>query len=178
MINLVCAFILVFNPHSHDDHGSHTHHDLNLKSAYLHIVADAITSVLAIAALLGAKYLRLQWLDPVMGFVGAGLIIRWSTHLLKDTAGILLDHEVESPLAGAITDQIELDGDSRVSDLHLWRVADRKYACIVSVVTTKMHTMEDYKKRLAPMLGLEHVTIEVCRCSGEGDEDVTIGELN
>ena len=168
-VNLVCAVILDVGVHSHDENGgeeeseSHTHHDLNLKSAYLHIVADALTSVLAVAALLGAKYMRLNWLDPAMGILGAGLIIRWSSHLLRETSGILLDWGSESSLAETITELIEADGDSKVSDLHLWQVAAQKYACIVSLVTTTKHTMEEYKKRLDHLPGLTHVTIEICR---------------
>ncbi len=175
-VNLICAVILAFDPHADEAHDHHVHHDLNLKSAYLHIVADAITSVLAVAALLGAKYLQLLWLDPVMGLVGAALILHWSVHLLRDTAAILLDHEVKSPLADQVIEQIEADGHSRVSDLHLWRVGDRKYACIVSVVTTAAHTMEDYKKRLSLLPALAHVTIEVCRHSVRGEE-ISIGEI-
>ncbi len=169
LVNLVCAFILNFRVHEHgnpDQAGSHpdAHEDLNLKSAYMHVLADAITSVLAIAALLGAKYLQLNWLDPLMGILGAGLIIRWAAHLLKDTSGILLDCEADSPLAEAIRQRIEADGDSKVSDLHLWKVADRKFACIVALVTSTRLSMEEYKERLAGLESIAHITIEICRC--------------
>jgi cation diffusion facilitator family transporter len=173
MVNLACALILNFRvQHPHEghhhhleaDHDHHAHDDLNLKSAYLHVMADALTSVLAIAALLGAKYLHLTWLDPAMGIMGAVLIVRWSAHLLKNTSGILLDCEANPPLVEIIREQIESDGDSVVSDLHLWKVADRKFACIVSLVTSTMFSMEDYKERLSNISGLAHITIEICRC--------------
>lgn len=166
IVNLACASILdVRAPAHHHDHGeARAHHDLNLKSAYLHVMADALTSVLAIAALLGAKHLQLNWLDPVIGILGAFLILRWATRLLKETSGILLDCETDSPLALNIREQIESDGDSRVSDLHLWKVADHKFACIVALVTSTRHTMEDYKARLSGLDELAHITVEICRC--------------
>jgi len=173
-VNVVCAVILNSGGHSHenahhheeDDHHAHSHHheDLNLKSAYLHVVADALTSVLAIAALIGAKYFNFVWLDPFMGIVGAVLIIRWSYLLLKDTGGILLEREIENPINDEIKHEIESDGDSIISDLHVWKVAQNKYACIVSLVTAKNCSIEDYKKRLAKVHELAHVTIEVHEC--------------
>ena len=176
-VNLVCAIILDFRGiargHDHDHHGepAHNHHhheptDLNLKSAYLHVVADALTSVLAIVALLGAKYFEWNWLDPFMGIVGAALIARWSISLLKDTSGILLElaHKTDSPLLDAIKTQIESDGDTKISDLHLWKVAPNKYACIVSLVTGNPCAIEEYKKRLKEYPELVHVTIEINSC--------------
>lgn len=170
-VNLLCAFILNFRVHSHQEH-SHCHshgtqENLNHKSAYLHIVADAITSVLAIFALLGAKFIQLNWLDPAMGLLGAFLILRWAVLLLKDTSVILLDHETDSELGEAIRAQIESDGDSRVIDLHLWKVADGRFACIISLVTAKKRSMEDYKERLAALPELAHITIEICPCQCE-----------
>lgn len=174
IVNVVCAIILDRSGKSHehahhhdeDDHHDHNHHheDLNLKSAYLHVVADALTSVLAIAALLGAKYFNFVWLDPFMGIVGAGLIMRWSYLLLKDTGGILLQREIDNPLADEIKHEIESDGDSIISDLHIWKVAQNKYACIVSLVTSKNCSIEDYKKRLEKVHELAHVTIEIFQC--------------
>ncbi|MGB5219269.1 MAG: CDF family Co(II)/Ni(II) efflux transporter DmeF [Smithella sp.] len=173
-VNVVCAVILNNGGHSHehahhhkeDDHHAHSHHheDLNLKSAYLHVVADALTSVLAIAALLGAKYFNVIWLDPFMGIVGAGLILHWSSMLLKETGSILLQRETDNPLADEIKHEIESDGDSIISDLHIWKVAQNKYACIVSLVTAKNCSIEEYKKRLAKVHELAHVTIEVHEC--------------
>jgi len=145
-------------------HSKHDHEDLNLKSAYLHVVADAMTSVLAIMALLGGKYLNFVWLDPFIGIVGAGLIIRWSFLLLKDTGGILLEREIDNPIADEIKTEIESDGDSKISDLHIWKVAQNKYACIVSLVTARNYSIEAYKARLNKIHELTHVTIEVNEC--------------
>ena len=175
LVNLVCAVILNSGGHSHehehhhqeeDEHSHHKHNDedLNLKSAYLHVVADALTSVLAIAALLGAKYFNFNWLDPFIGIVGAGLIIRWSFLLLKDTGGILLEREMNDPIVNEIKNEIESDGDSKISDLHIWKVAQNKYACMVSLVTARNYSIEEYKVRLNKVHELAHVTIEVNEC--------------
>jgi len=176
VVNLICAFILDFqtDSHEHDHHHSEytlahshpKHDDLNLKSAYLHVVADALTSILAIAALLGAKYFEWNWLDPFMGIVGAALIMRWAISLLKDTAGILLElaQEKDTPLMATIQTQIESDGDTKISDLHLWKVAQNKYACIVSLVTGNPCAVEEYKGRLDGIHELVHVTIEMNTC--------------
>jgi len=173
-VNLVCAVILNHGGHAHehehhhhgeDEHLHDLHEDLNLKSAYLHVVADALTSVLAIAALLGAKYFAFNWLDPLMGIVGAGLIIRWSFSLLKDTGGILLERETDHQIADEIKKEIESDGDSKICDLHIWKVAQNKYACIVSLVTARNYSIEEYKVRLNKVHELVHVTIEVNACS-------------
>jgi cation diffusion facilitator family transporter len=172
VVNAVCAFILnsASHPHSHEHHHhepheSHdAHADLNLKSAYLHVIADAMTSVFAMIALLGAKYLHLNWLDPFMGIVGAVMILRWTMLLLKVTASILLDRNTDSPLSQEITEHLESDGDTKISDLHIWKVADQKYACIVSLVTGQAHKIEDYRKRLRDVHELVHVTIEINQC--------------
>ncbi|KAF0154194.1 MAG: cation diffusion facilitator family transporter [Syntrophaceae bacterium] len=171
LVNVVCAFILTGvghgHEHSHEDRqGHHKHHyeDLNLKSAYLHVVADAMTSVLAIVALLGAKYFNVVWLDPFMGIVGAGLILRWSFSLLKDTGYILLQREADGEIVDEIKKEIESDGDSKICDLHLLKVAQNKYACILSLVTAQRRTIEDYKLRLRNIHELAHVTIEINQC--------------
>lgn len=173
LVNLVCAVILNMGAHSHthDHHGEnehkeshHTGDDLNLKSAYLHVITDAMTSIFAIIALLCAKYFTFNWLDPLMGIVGAALILRWAKLLLKDTSSILLDYETNSPLLKEIKEQIESDGDTRISDLHLWKVADSKYACIISLVTGKKYSIEEYKKKLRDMHELAHITIEINKC--------------
>jgi cation diffusion facilitator family transporter len=173
IVNLASASILNIGKVSHS-HNHHHHHDddtayhslddLNLKSAYLHVIADALTSIFAIVAILGAKYLKFNWLDPLMGIVGAALISRWAALLLKDSGVILLDHEIESPLSTEIRAHIESDGDTRISDLHLWKVADDKYACIISLVTGMNHSIDDYKKRLKEVHELAHTTIEINRC--------------
>ncbi len=174
LVNLICAIILNVSGHSHkhehlhkgDEHShhGHKHEDLNLKSAYLHVVADALTSVLAIVALLGAKYFYINWLDPFMGIVGAGLIIRWSFLLLKDTSGILLECEMDNPIVNEIKNKIESDGDSKISDLHIWKVAQNKYACIMALVTGEKYSIEEYNTRLNKVHELAHITIEINKC--------------
>lgn len=172
LVNVVCAVILNSGSRSHayehhhgpeDDH-FHRHEDLNLKSAYLHVVADALTSVFAIVALLGAKYFNLIWLDPFMGIVGAGLIMHWSYLLLKETGGILLEREIDNPIADEIKHEIESDGNSKICDLHIWKVAESKYSCIVSIVTAGDFLVEEYKKRLTKIHELAHLTIEINQC--------------
>ena len=158
-VNVVCAIVLNAGSHSHTHH-----HDLNFKSAYLHVVADTLTSILAIFALIGVRYFAVNWLDPFMGIIGAALIARWAFFLVRDSAFILLDHEKESPLTHEIREQIESDGDTRISDLHLWKVAENKYACIIAVVADSKYSIEEYKKRLENIHELIHVTIEVNKC--------------
>jgi cation diffusion facilitator family transporter len=173
-VNLVCAVILNAghrgpgHHHDHPDHGHRHGHehtrastDLNLRSAYLHVVADALTSAFAIAALLGAKLIHWNWLDPFMGLVGAGLIIRWSYQLIRETANILLDREMDSPLTHKISQAVESDGDSRVCDLHLWRVGQDNYACALSVVAHARRSVHEYKERLEQYPEIVHVTIEI-----------------
>jgi cation diffusion facilitator family transporter len=177
LVNMICAIVLTVDDQPHEQihhhaghehsHHEHKHDDLNLKSAYLHVVADAFTSILAIVALLGAKYLKFNWLDPFMGIVGAGLIIRWSYYLLKDSGFILLEREMDDPVADEIRGEIESDGDSKISDLHIWKVAQNKYACIVSLVTGKKYSIEEYKARLSKVHELAHITVEINEC-GEG----------
>jgi cation diffusion facilitator family transporter len=171
-INVICALILGSgNNHGHEEGQDHDHHkngmDLNLKSAYIHVIADALTSVLAICALLGAKFLNLNWLDPAMGILGAVLILRWAFSLLKETGHILLDRQSDSILSGKIREIIEADSDSKVSDLHIWQVSEGQFACIVSVVTGSNLSYSHYKKLLDKIPGLAHVTVEVLACSPE-----------
>lgn len=178
IVNILCVSILnsgsIRHPHNHhhknDNTHSHKHHrdDLNLKSAYLHVIADALTSVFAIVVLLFAKLLAYNWLDPLMGIVGAILIARWAILLSKDSGSILLDHEKESPCSNEIKKHIESDGDSRISDLHLIKIADNKFACIVSIVTSKEYSIDDYKKRLSDIHELAHITVEVNECKSYG----------
>jgi cation diffusion facilitator family transporter len=153
--------------HDHGDHASshgNDHADLNLKSSYLHVLADALTSVFAIFALLGAKFFHFNWLDPFMGIVGAALIIRWSFLLLKDTSSILLDRQANTPLAQTIKEKMESDGETKICDLHLWKVEQNRYACIVALVTGQDFQIDEFKKRLAQLPELVHVTIEVNAC--------------
>jgi cation diffusion facilitator family transporter len=176
IINIACATILNighgshFHNHHHDDeathHSHHSHDDLNFRSAYLHVIADALTSVFAIMAIAGAKFLQFNFLDPLMGIVGAILISRWAFLLLKDSGRVLLDLEIESPLSREIKEHVESDGDARISDLHLWRVADNKYACIIALVAARRCSIDFYKKRLEDIHELAHITIEINECAG------------
>lgn len=146
--------------HDHDDH----HHDHNLKSAYYHVLADALTSVLAIFALLVGKYFSLVWMDPVMGIVGAILVCRWSIGLLRDTSVVLLDKQAKNNIQNMIRESIENVDDNRVADLHLWVIGPNIYGVILSVVTHAPEAPEYYKKLLPSDLGLAHVTVEVHQC--------------
>ena len=154
-INLISAFLLK------DDH-SH-HHDHNLLAAYLHVMADAMTSLLAIIALVSGKYLGWNWLDPVMGIVGAIIITRWSYGLLKQTGPILLDAS-EEDYQLKIKDTIEKDSDNMISDIHIWKVGANHYAAIISLVTHFPNSTEHYKRLLSDFHKLSHVTIEVNEC--------------
>jgi cation diffusion facilitator family transporter len=170
-INVVCAMILGGAHHDHDHdrddghrHGAGKNADLNLKSAYLHVVADALTSVLAISALCGAKFLSADWLDPCMGIVGALLILRWSVLLLRDSGMVLLESETPGGLVAEIREKLESDGDTKVADLHVFRVADHKYACVATLLSHAAITIDEYKGRLKSIPGLVHVTLETNRC--------------
>ncbi|WP_135076637.1 CDF family Co(II)/Ni(II) efflux transporter DmeF [Terasakiella sp. SH-1] len=152
--------------HSHDhshDHHHHGHghgHDHNLRAAFLHVVADALTSVLAIVALLAGKFYGWVWMDPMMGIVGALVISHWTYGLLRDTGRILLDGDADEHLKDKIKHTIEDHSDNRVTDLHVWRVGPKHQAAIVSLVTHYPQSADDYKKLLAPY-HLSHITIEV-----------------
>jgi cation diffusion facilitator family transporter len=167
-INVVSAFLLKDeHTHSHHHHDDHHHHDHNLQAAYLHVLADALTSLLAIVALVAGKYLGWNWLDPIMGVVGAIIITRWSYALLKQTSPILLDASIEPEYQLAIVETLEKDSDNRVSDIHIWKVGANHYAAIISLVTHFPNTIEHYKQLLGYFHKLSHVTIEVNACLDE-----------
>ncbi|HEX4763799.1 MAG TPA: CDF family Co(II)/Ni(II) efflux transporter DmeF [Usitatibacter sp.] len=140
------------------------HHDLNLQSAYVHVLADAFTSVLAIAALAAGLWLGWSWMDPVMGIVGAGVILWWSKGLLGDSARVLLDREMDSPVVGRIREAIQSDGDAQIADLHVWRVGRASYAAVISVVADRPLTPGAYRERVNAIPTLVHVSVEVNRC--------------
>lgn len=142
--------------HGHDDADHHPHHDNNLRSAYLHVLADALTSVLAIVALLGGRYLGWVWLDPAMGIVGAIVIASWSWTLLRDTAGVLLD-TADPDLEQEIRHEIEGPGDAQITDLHVWRIGPGAHAAIVSITGIDPATV---RHRLAPVHEIAHLTVE------------------
>jgi len=148
--------------HDHDDEHDHQHHDHNLRAAYLHVLADALTSLLAIAALLGGKYFNLIWMDPLMGFVGAYLVTRWSLGLLRETSSILLDHQGPKRIRREIRENIEASGKDWTTDLHLWLIGPGRYACIVSVVSDAPKPPEVYKEIISHgKPELVHVTVEI-----------------
>ncbi len=152
--------------HEHHDHEHHHHHDHNLRAAYLHVLADALTSLLAIFALLAAKYLGLIWMDPLMGIVGAILVSRWSWGLLRTTSDILLDKQGPEHIQMKIKQSIE-DDDHQVADLHLWLIGPNIYGVIISVVARDPQPPEHYKELIPSNLGLVHITIEVHECLHE-----------
>lgn len=172
-VNLLSAWLLRGHDHAHHGHGhphdeghGHAHgHDLNLRAAYLHVLADALTSVLAIIALLGGRYFGWGFLDPVMGIVGAAVITTWAWGLLRQTSRVLLDREMDAPLVQEIREALD-DGDAAVVDLHVWRVGPGKFACIVGLVAADPLPPDEYKRRVQVHEELAHVTVEVHRCHG------------
>lgn len=192
-VNLLCAFLLkdhVHLPtHTHHDHDPHdeeatdheldplfdheAEHDHNLKAAYLHILADALTSVLAITALLLGKYYGWNQVDPIMGIIGALIISHWAYGLIKETSPVLMDESIPLRYKAAIQETIEADSDNRIADLHIWRVSPGHYAVILTVVS---HTPKspDYYKALLNQFNLHggqnylaHISVEVHQCTHE-----------
>ena len=166
VVNLASAWLLDHD-HHHDhehDHHHHEHVDHNLRAAYLHVLADALTSVLAIAALAGGLVFGWRFLDPLMGIVGALLIGRWAVGLARDSAGMLLDAEDHGHVAEDIRHIVEAIPDHEVADLHVWRVGPASRACIVSLVSHTPLAVEDYRQRLSAIEGLDHVTVEINHC--------------
>ena len=161
VVNLVSALLL----HDEDDEG----HDNNLRSAYVHVLADAVTSVLAIGAILGVHFLGWAWLDPAMGLVGAGLIASWSLGLMRRAGSVLLDMSVGTSLANQIRARVET-GDVRISDLHVWRVGPGHHAAIVTVVTHEAADCDRFRRALDGVAELSHLTVEVRRCADEAGE--------
>ena len=169
VVNVVCAMILGkahdhHGEHTHDGHGHH-HHDLNLKSAYMHVIADAATSVLAIVALAGGWFYGWSWLDPAMGIVGAALVSVWAKNLMMETGKVLLDREMDHPVVNEIRQAIETESnadDTCITDLHVWRVGKCSYACAVSIVTRdKTLTPMRVKEQLAQHEEIVHATVEI-----------------
>jgi cation diffusion facilitator family transporter len=170
--------------HSHAEHTPHNHHhedhgcivpadddskhssegryqDVNLRAAFTHIVSDALTSVLAILALLGGWWLNWGWLDPVMGIVGALIVAWWSVGLTRSTARILLDCEMDHPIVGEVRQLAANTPGVEICDLHLWRVGRMKYACIVSIIVADLQESQEFRRALREHPELGHITIEV-----------------
>jgi cation diffusion facilitator family transporter len=166
-INVFSAYLLKDEPDEHHENHDHHLHDHNLKAAYTHVIADALTSFLAIIALVSGKYLGWNWLDPIMGIAGAIIITRWSYGLLKQTSPILLDASIDKEYQNAIIEAIEKDSDNRISDIHIWKVSANHYAAIIAVVTHFPRNPEHYKKLLDKFHKLSHIVIEVNECKEE-----------
>jgi cation diffusion facilitator family transporter len=177
IVNIVSA-LLLREEHDHDHHHGHhghdhahghRHHDNNLRAAYVHVIADAATSVLAIAALLTAAYLQWTWADPVVGIVGAAVIASWAVGLLRSSGSVLLDVNNNRKMEGLIRQRLETRGD-RVTDLHLWQIGPGHSAAVVSLISDDPLPPSEYKRRLSGLHGLSHVTVEVetCRHGQEG----------
>lgn len=161
IVNIVSALLLGHgHSHGHDhDHHGHGHGDNNLKSAYVHVIADALTSVLAIAALLAGRYLGWVWLDPVIGIVGAIVIARWAWSLMRVTSAVLLD-QTDKHVAEEIRELVEKPGDATITDLHVWRVGPEAHAAIVSVLGEATANAESIRERLKPVHEVSHLTVE------------------
>jgi len=149
--------------HAHDPHGGK---DLNLRAAYAHVVADALTSVFAIAALSAALWLGWAWLDPLVGVIGAVVIGVWAVGLMRQSAAVLLDREMDLPITQEVREVIESDGDAKVADLHVWRVGRESFAAVVCIVADAPLPPSVYRDRLRVHEELVHVSIEVNRCPG------------
>ncbi len=148
--------------HGHGEAAHQRHRDLNLRAAYLHVVADAATSVLAVGALLGGRYFGATWLDPVMGLAGTVLVGRWAWGLMRESGRVLLDAEMDAPVVDEVREVIaDLDARATLRDLHVWRVGKGKYACIVSLEPSAALQPEDVRRALSVHEELVHITVEV-----------------
>jgi cation diffusion facilitator family transporter len=179
IVNLISAWLLQGkHGHSHHHHKhSHPHQDHNLRAAYLHVLADALTSLLAIIALVTGKIFGWIWMDPAMGIVGALVITKWSHGLLVDTGKVLLDRDVNQEAVDEIRAGIEADSDTRVTDIHVWRVGSHHLSAIISLVTHYPKPPDYYKKLLIDYDEIVHITIEVNK--GEGEPCVEVdSDLN
>ncbi|ALY54432.1 CDF family iron/cobalt efflux transporter AitP [Pseudomonas aeruginosa] len=174
LVNLACAWLLrdghAHHGHGHSHHHHHDHdhdhhahrHDLNLRAAYLHVLADAATSLLAIVALAGGLLWNAAWLDPLMGIVGAVLVSVWACGLIRQSSRILLDAQMDAPVAAEIRAAIASSPlPAELLDLHLWQVGQGKYACLLSLLTTEEGSADYFKRRLAEHEELVHITVEV-----------------
>jgi cation diffusion facilitator family transporter len=191
VVNGVCAWLLErATAHRHSGHGGHGHphhdhghghaapahaghghahaHDHNYRAATLHVLADALTSVLAIAALAGGLAFGWRWLDPLVALAGGALIANWALRVLRDSARSLVDASSDTKLRDGVRRAIETDGDARVADLHVWQVGPLAWSAVVSVVADRPLPSADYRARLHALAELQHVTIEVHQCTGCG----------
>jgi cation diffusion facilitator family transporter len=173
LVNLACAWLLKDGHHHHHGHEHHSDHhhghdhahgDLNLRSAYLHVIADAATSVMAIAALLGGMLLGFAWLDSVMGLVGSVMVAMWASGLLRDSSRVLLDAEMDAPVVQEVREAIAQGPQPvNITDLHVWRVGKNHYACIIAVEGAATVTPDYIRQLLSVHEELTHVSVEVNR---------------
>jgi cation diffusion facilitator family transporter len=171
LVNFASAAML-WSRHGHDHGHDHVHHaDHNIRSAFMHVVADALTSVLAIVALSAGLWFGAVWLDPLMGLVGAAVILHWSIGLIRDTGSILLDMEAGGDLAARIRTEIESKDGDRVADLHVWRLGPGHFAAIVAIVTKRATDPAELKMSLKARYPLAHLTVEVLASAPADDAD-------
>ncbi|MGD2141276.1 MAG: CDF family Co(II)/Ni(II) efflux transporter DmeF [Burkholderiales bacterium] len=166
-VNLLSGLLL--SAHHHHDHHEHEpghHQDHNLRAAYFHVLADAMTSLFAIVALVAGKYFGWTWLDPVMGVVGAAVIARWAYGLMRDSGHILLDGVADARVEAEIRKAVESNADNRVVDLHVWQIGPRHYSVSLSLVTHHPEQPQHYKSLLAHIPRIAHVIVETNRCEG------------
>jgi cation diffusion facilitator family transporter len=164
IVNLVCAGLLHDDQgHDHAHHGhEHVHHDLNLRAAYIHVLADAATSVLAIIALICGRQWGANWLDPVMGLAGAILVARWSVGLIRQTGMVLLDAEMDAPVVAEIREVIAASPiPAQIRDLHVWRIGKGSYACVLNLETSGATDPDYFRRQLQIHEELVHITVEV-----------------
>jgi cation diffusion facilitator family transporter len=147
--------------HAHDHDKHQHHHDHNLRAAYLHVLADALTSVLAIVALLAGKFIGLNWMDPLMGIIGAILVARWSLGLIRSTSAILLDKQGPESLQNQIKHILEENPDTKITDLHLWSIGPNIYSLVISILAKSPRNPQEYKEQLPVDSGFAHIIIEV-----------------
>lgn len=182
LVNGASAWLLASTPHHHHGHDHHDHHDHhahhhhqhdgeselqkdhNLRAAYFHVLADALTSLLAIVALLAGKYAGAAWLDPVMGIVGAALVANWSWGLLRMSSKVLLDWQAEPPVIEKLRAALLADDSDRIADLHVWDIGQGQHAAEVSIVTDHAHGPAHYKALIPEDLRIVHLTVEIHRC--------------
>lgn len=164
LINLLCAWLLNDSDHHHHDHDHEHehHHDLNLHAAYIHVLTDAATSVLAIIALFGGRFWNAVWLDPIMGIIGAIVVTIWASGLLRDTGSVLLDSGTSGILEEKIRKTIE-NGTKRtvITDLHIWRIGKSKYSCIIALAAHENISTSEIRELLSSHQELAHITIEI-----------------
>ena len=166
VVNGFSAWLLASTPHNHEDEKNHDHghhHDHNLRGAYLHVLADALTSILAIVALLAGKFWGANWLDPAMGIVGAALVASWSIGLIRQSSRVLLDWQADMDTVKALQDSIEQGTTDRVTDLHLWSIGHGIFSAQITVASDDPKPPSHYKSLIASNLKVVHVNVEVHR---------------